>query len=811
MDTGSAEAWRLKLLTPSSWWGARWREALPAGNGRLGAAVYGGVHHETIMLTHGDLWWQSRTPELPDVSERLADMRRLMLAGREAEAEPMLIRELQNLGYDPVMAVPLPLGDLTIRCEVGEGFKHYSRELDMQTGEIIVRWQDRGAAFERALFVSRPDDMVVMELRAEEPSAVRAGLSLGLHDPADVKRPPGRPEAPLPTDAESGADGAYVWYAARSDDGSEFGAVARIVPADGSLAADGAETVVEGAGKVLVFLRMFVSGSREAEWARLKAELAAEQRGYRELLAAHVREHRGLFDRVSLDLSAGGRERSNEELLLEAYQGEAPLALVEKMWAYGRYLLISSSREGGNPCHLYGLWCGEYRGFWAFNMANENLQMMYWQALSGRMPELLLTVFDYMERLLDDFRSNARHLFGCRGIFIPAPTAPDSGLVKTLAPHIVHWTGAAGWVAQHYYDYYLYTGDREFLRNRALPFLREVALFYEDFFVVGEDGRLLSCPSNSPENRPGNGAGGPKGTTINATMDFAIAKEVLSRLVAGAEEEGMYPGEIPVWKELLRRIPDYQVNEDGAVREWMHPSYDDEYHHRHQSHLYPVFPGKEMTKEKDPVLFEAFWTAVRKRLVVGIKEQTGWSLAHMANLYARLGEGDLALECLDLLSRSSVINNFYTLHNDWRQMGIGLAMDWAPVQLDANMGWTAAVQEMLLYSEPGLLKILPALPSKWRRGRVQGLSACGGIEVDIGWDGEQGRLEVKLASSTADQRVLVKLPEGAETVEGHCTLRSTAGQRAPLAAKQGLEIPLRLHAGEATVLTAAFRPSANRG
>ncbi|MEI0736434.1 glycoside hydrolase family 95-like protein [Paenibacillus sp. JTLBN-2024] len=171
----------------------------------------------------------------------------------------------------------------------------------------------------------------------------------------------------------------------------------------------------------------------------------------------------------------------------------------------------------------------------------------------------------------------------------------------------------------------------------------------------------------------------------------------------------------------------------------------------------------------------------------------------------------MALECLDLLSRSSVINNFYTLHNDWRQMGIGLAMDWAPVQLDANMGWTAAVQEMLLYSEPGLLKILPALPSKWRRGRVQGLSACGGIEVDIGWDGEQGRLEVKLASSTADQRVLVKLPEGAETVEGRCTLRNTAGQRAPLAAKQGLEIPLRLHAGEATVLTAAFRPSANRG
>lgn len=809
MDTGSAEAWKLKLLTPSSWWGAKWREALPAGNGRLGAAVYGGVHQETVMLTHGDLWWQSRTPELPDVSGKLKDMRRLMLAGREAEAEPMLIRELQDRGYDPVMAVPLPLGDLTIRYEVGEGFKHFSRELDMQTGEITVRWQDRGAAFERALFVSRPDDMVVMELRAEDPSDVKIGLLLGLHDPSDVKRPPGRPEAPLPTDAESGADGSYAWYAARSDDGSDFGVVARVIPAEGALSSDGKETVIEGARKVLVLLRMFVSGSREKEWARLKNELAAEQRGYGELLAAHVREHRELFGRMTLDLHAAGRERSNEELLLEAYQGEAPPALMEKMWAYGRYLLISSSREGGSPCHLYGLWCGEYRGFWAFNMANENLQMMYWQALSGRMPEMLLPVFDYMERLMGDFRLNAQHLFGCRGIFIPAPTAPDSGLIKTLSPHIVHWTGAAGWVAQHYYDYYLYTRDREFLRNRALPFLREVALFYEDFFVVGEDGRLLSCPSNSPENKPGNGAGGPKGTTVNATMDFAIAKEVLSRLVAGAEEEGMYPGEIPVWKELLRRIPDYQVNEDGAIREWMHPAYDDEYHHRHQSHLYPVFPGKEMTKERSPALFEAFWTAVRKRLVVGIKEQTGWSLAHMANLYARLGEGDLALECLDLLSRSSVINNFFTLHNDWRQMGIGLSMDWAPVQLDANMGWTAAVQEMLLYSEPGRLKVLPALPSRWKKGRVQGMMACGSIEVDIDWDLEQKALKIKLLSAEADQHVMVGLPKACGAVEGGFAMRNHAGQDAALATEQGQEVRLWLAAGEAVVLTAAFKRSAD--
>ncbi|MGN7359706.1 glycosyl hydrolase family 95 catalytic domain-containing protein [Paenibacillus sp. SAF-054] len=796
--------WKLKLRTPSSWWGAKWREALPTGSGTIGAAVYGAVHRETVMLTHGDLWWQSRTPELPDVSGRLPELRRLMLEGQEPQAEPLLVDELHRKGYDPVMAVPLPLGDLTIVMDVDAGFKHYSRELDMQTGEVTVRWKDRGAAFERALFASRPEDMIVMELRGENRGSVQARLSLGLHDPADVKRPPGRPEAPLPTDVETGSDGAYIWYAARSDDGSDFGAVARVIPEQGSLLADGPEAVIRGADGVRVLLRMFVQGSREQEWKRLKAELAAEERGYAELLEAHVREHRELFGRMSLDLGAEGRERSNEELLLEAYQGEAPLAMQEKMWAYGRYLLVSSSREGGSPCHLYGLWCGEYRGFWAFNMANENLQMIYWQALSGRMPELLLPVFDYVERLMDDFRLNARHIYGCRGIFIPAPTAPDSGLIKTVTPHIIHWTGAAGWIAQHYHDYYLYTQDREFLRERALPFLREVALFYEDFFLTGEDGQLVSCPSNSPENRPGNRAGGPKGTTVNATMDFAIAKEVLSRLVAGAEEESLYLEEVSVWKDLLGRIPAYQLNEDGAVREWMHPSYADEYHHRHQSHLYPMFPGKEITKGKEPVLFDGFLTAVKKRLVVGLKEQTGWSLAHMANLYARLGEGNLALECLDLLSRSAVINNFYTLHNDWRNMGIGLSMDWAPFQIDANMGWTAAVQEMLLYSEPGLMRVLPALPDRWTRGQSQGLLACGNIEVDVDWDREKGRLAVELRAAS-DRSITVELPAGAIISGSKGQPRESMGiNGVTVSGEDPVRLQVSLRAGEPIVFEADF-------
>ena len=176
-------------------------------------------------------------------------------------------------------------------------------------------------------------------------------------------------------------------------------------------------------------------------------------------------------------------------------------------------------------------------------MANENLQMIYWQALSGGMPETLLAVFDYYERRMDDFRANARNLYGCRGILIPANTAPDSGLMKDLQPQILHWTGAAGWIGQHYWDYYLFTGDETFLRERALPFLRETALFYADFFVTDKDGSLQSLPSVSPENTPGGGSGEGVLTTINATMDFAIAREVLAHLIQGAETAALYPDE----------------------------------------------------------------------------------------------------------------------------------------------------------------------------------------------------------------------------------------------------------------------------
>ena len=764
---------RLVLNYPSSWWGARWREALPTGNGTIGAAVYGAVHDETILLTHEDLWNGAATPELPDVSDRLPTVRQLLDEGKVHQADRLLADEFKRLGYTPRMGSPLPLGDLKIRMPVQRGFREYRRTLNMETGEISVTWKDGDASFLRRLFVSRTDDLVVMEISGST-NAVSATVSLGLHDLSDRRSFAGA-GVDLPGNVEVRCDpGGIIRYAARNDDGTDFGAVARVLPVamptsliPPVLRVEDDGLVVENAARVLIVMKLFVQGGRETAWRDLLRHLVNVEMDYEALLQPHAVEHGELFGRVTLDLGGSGQDhdRSNEDLLLEAYQGEAPTALVEKLWAYGRYLLICSSRPGGQPCPLYGKWCGDYEAMWTFHMVNENLQMIYWQALPGMLGEMVLPVFDYFDRLMDDFRENARKLYGCRGIYIPAPTTPESGLLKCLSPHIIHWTGGAAWVAQLYYDYYLYTGDVKFLRERALPFMRETALFYEDFFTVGKDGSYVSSPSMSPENTPANywdskGMGAAMETTINATMDFALAKEVLAHLLEAANVLGLDAADVTKWTGMLERIPPYQINEDGAVREWMHPGFRDNYHHRHQSHIYPVFPGNEVTRHSDPGLFKAFEVAIRKRLVIGISEQTGWSLAHMAHVYARMNEGDSALECLDLLARSSVTNNLFTTHNDWRHMGIGVDMAWAPFQIDANMGWTSAVQEMLLFSVPGRLSILPALPARWERGGVRGLMARGGVRVSVEWDRKAGKVDVELCSLGKAQTVELELPFG---------------------------------------------------
>ena len=730
-----------------------WREATPIGNGELGALVYGGVGHEIIAVNHSDLWRGKKVANLPDVHESLEEMRSLLSENKVAEAENILSNALKEKGFKgEAFGKPLPLCDLDIVTECNAAFKHYLRILDMDTAESVVSWDEETTHFVRKTFVSRENDVLYCKILAEGPLKFSGVIDLKVHDLQTIG-------ALTPPVTKAQYEKECIFFQSEWDE--EYGAVLKISH-DGKVLADEKGIKIADASCVELMLKAFVGGCAQEQFLKIKEELDSAP-NYEKAFSVNKELHGALFNSVKFALGEGDKNTTNELLLLDAYDDKASDELVEKLWSFGRYLLICANKKEGLPCHLYGLWCGDYNGMWAYNMFNVNIEMIYWQALSGNMPELLLNVFNYVETHMEDYRENAQKLFGCRGINICSVSTPESGLHKLLYPHILHWTGGAGWIAQHYYDYFLCTRDEQFLCERALPFMYEAALFYEDYFTVGDDGYFISSPSNSPENVPGNVLNTLKCNSevnVNATMDFAIAKELLTNLLEGAKLCNMYADKYGIWEQMLDRIPKYQVNEDGALAEWMHPFYKDNYQHRHESHLYPVFPGKEITKNTNPELHKAAEIAVEKRESVGIKEQSGWSLAYMANTYARLGFGDKAINAIDLLAKSCVLNNLFTTHNDWRRMGIATCMNMetvAPVQLDANMGIVSAVNEMLLFSTKKEMYLFNALPERWKKGEAGPLLSCTNTDVSLVWNKKSATVKLKQKDTTAT--VLCVLPE----------------------------------------------------
>ena len=634
-------------------------------------------------------------------------------------------------------------------------------------------WHDQPQV--RRSFVSRADDCILIEQRGSGLQTQEWELLLELHELMDAIYHDGILFDP-PIEFSATADGEWLVGVGRYTDpnynGAEYGVVARVVSSDAncvSVGASGQSIVVSGASELQVIAKVFVYEAAGEAVERTKQEILALGADYDGLLQRHVELHRPQFTRCRVEFSgASAGNSTNEALLLDAYSGSTSNELLQKMTDYGRYLLMGSSDETSVPSNLQGIWNGDYAPPWdCFFMINENLLMNYWQALPGGMNEEALGVFNFYEANLAEYRENAKKLYGCRGIFIPALTSPETGLSTHGGSWIVNWISGAGWLCQLFYDYYLFNGDEVFLKDRLLPFMREVAIFYEDYFTYDSAGKVVISPSTSPENWPKESCAIVSPTaihprmTVNATMDVAIARELLVNLLAGSRTHGLYEDRHQAWESMLEALPGYEVNEDGAIREWLDHRYSDNYEHRHLSHIYPLFPGFEVTKESHPDLFPAFKTAVDKRGTVGLKDQTGWSLAHMANIRARMGDAASAYDCLETLMQTCVGKNLFTYHNDYR--GSGISIDWffgrsTPFQIDANMGLTAAVYEMRVQSVPGLIKLLPALPQELSSGKVTGICTRAGVTVDMVWQLEPFELKARFTSNR-DQTLMVQLPE----------------------------------------------------
>ncbi len=718
--------------------GQRWMDCTPIGNGCTGAAFYGGTAEDILAVSRADLWWNGRESSVPDVSHILYKMRALQKEGNLEEACNMMYDALQDANYNTNVANMRTLGCVKFSFECSGIYNNYKRVTHMNTGEAQIKYCLGKSKFERSCFVSRKRDVIIMRLASEEPSGF--SLSHGFYDSYEG------------TDGEKtlkDTDGKFAQYKTADDcmiysssnEGKFFGIVTKAI-SDGLVKTEENRISVSGAKDSLLIIKAFsgAKNRKSAERAAVKAVNSCPLE-YKKLFKEHKSLHARLYNKADIKLYFGRTYHSNEELLANAREKECSAELSEKLWRYGRYLFISGVNKNGLPFPLYGLWPCGYERVWSQHVGNENVEIIHWHAAVGGLSELIVPLIKFYCGKTEKFKENAKMLYGCNGIFVGAYLSPENSLATPHVPVILHFLGVAGWLSRHFYEYYLCTKDEKTFEENILPFMTEAANFYEDYVYEDKNGMIELYPAVSPENTPleyidvkrrtANGNAMP--VTKNPTIEFAIMKELLNNLVEISKTHPALNNRVPKWKKMLSKIPEYMINESGAVAEWMDKSEHDYYAHRHLSHLYPLFPGTEIEDSQRLDLIPAFKKAVDMR-EMGF--MTGWSLAHMSAIYARLKDGEKVFESLNMLAKVCLLDNFFTLHNDYRGMGI-TATDmgnetFAPVQLDALMGAVNAVQEMLIFVSHKKVKLLPACPKNFAKGKAK-LHFFDGT-VNMRWD-----------------------------------------------------------------------------
>ncbi len=767
-----------------------WEHGLVTGNGTLGALVNGDALGQVVTLTHAGLFLPVDAPRPPvDTASHLPYLRALLAAEEFQEAADFVVELGKREGYpgwlwtDPLIpAFDLRLEELD-RSRWGDDSEvDHLRGVDFSTGVAAVSAARgdsiaAGGLGARAcltrVFVSRPANLVVVSLTGTGP--IDCALSVGARppDPENVEAAARVIAGGIESVERAATDRALTFRSAfrRRWPGAlrgHAGAIGVRAPG-GQIELDGAPSEgrlrVRGAREILLLARVELARGDEPTSSPLPA-LLAELDGrldggasFETLLSEHAAVHGGVLGRVTVDLGAGLEQhlRTSEDLLEEASRGPAPLALVEKQFLGARYLAYSAS--GALFPTLQGIWTGTWVPSWSSDFThNGNVPTALAAMLSTGMAECLHPYFHYLGALMDDFRENARRHYGCRGIFLPARTS-SHGLDVHFHNRwcMTFWTAGAGWAAHTFYDYFLYTADADFLRAVALPFMREAAAFYEDFLCPGPDGRLVFSPSYSPENSP---PGSDAQACVNATMDMAVARELFTNLIAAHETLGLVDaaeagpgakGDLARWRALLGRLPDYQINDDGAVKEWLHPHLADNHDHRHVSHLYALFDGLPAEIEERADLRRAFVHTARRRMEIRRRDGGGvmaFGLAQLGLAAAALRQPDLCGEILDWLSSRYWRPSMVTTHDPG-----------AIFNVDLSGGYPAVVARVLLDSRPGHLELLPGLPERWVSGTVTGLPARGGVRIErMSWTA--GGIWVAL-SSRSDQRVTVGYPRRA--------------------------------------------------
>ena len=754
-----------------------WTEALPLGNGSLGAMVFGRTEYERIALNQDTLWsGYPRMETTPGSDVYFRKARQLALDGKLAEAQELIEKNCLNNWSEAY----LPLGDLWLDMDVEGEITEYTRTLDLETALATVEYKAGGARMSREVFVSHPHRVLALRLSGEKEFSFTLRMtsplrSMLITEPEMLLL---EGECPSLEDLERQfSDQTYIYSEKPEERGVQFRAAACINLSSGTVdKPDSGAFRVRRTKEAVIFFACETSfngynrhpylDGKEYRQACADNLRKAKALPYEELKEAHLKDYMPYYARVELDLGSANRGGiSTDQRLLDYQQGISDPALPTLIFNYGRYLTIAGSREGSQPTNLQGIWNEQFNAPWHSNYTiNINTEMNYWPTLPCNLREMMEPLLTMVEEMVESGRKTARDHYGARGFTshhntdLWRKTSPVGTLHNPGCAVFAFWPMSSGWLCRHLYDYYEYTGDIAYLREHGYPVMKEAAQFYLDLLVEDQDGYLICAPSTSPENSFTLPDGRRCSVSQTSTMTMGIIKELFGNCIQASEILGEDEAFRTELEEALPRLLPFKTGSQGQLLEWYEEMKDPEVHHRHVSHLYALHPSHLISPRKTPELAEA----CRKTLEIRGDDGTGWSLGWKINFWARLGDGNHALRLirrqLRLVGEGGVnygagggtYSNLFDAH--------------PPFQIDGNYGAASGIAEMLLQCEDGKLLLLPALPDEWRDGSVKGLLAKGNITVDLAWS--EGKLtECHLHGAPATVSVLCQGREWEATVQ----------------------------------------------